>query len=64
MIRAVHEHTGGTWPIIGVGGISTAADANEKLQAGATLLQAYSAFVFEGPSLVRQVVDGLEKSSP
>ena len=50
MIRAVHEHTNGTWPIIGVGGISTAADAREKLEAGATLLQAYSAFVFEGPS--------------
>ena len=63
MIRAVHEHTNGTWPIIGVGGISTAADAREKLEAGATLLQAYSAFVFEGPSLVRNVVDGLEKSS-
>ncbi len=64
MIRAVHEHTGGTWPIIGVGGISTAADAREKLDAGATLLQAYSAFVFEGPSLVRSVVDGLDKTSP
>ena len=63
MIRAVHEHTNGTWPIIGVGGISTAADAQEKLEAGATLLQAYSAFVFEGPSLVRNVVDGLEKTS-
>ena len=64
MIRAVHEHTNGSWPIIGVGGISTAADAKEKLEAGATLLQAYSAFVFEGPSLVRQVVDGLAKTSP
>lgn len=64
MIRAVYEHTNGTWPIIGVGGISTAADAKEKLEAGATLLQAYSAFVFEGPSLVRQVVDGLAKTSP
>jgi dihydroorotate dehydrogenase len=63
MIRAVHEHTNGTWPIIGVGGISTAADAREKLEAGATLLQAYSAFVFEGPSLVRNVVDGLGKTS-
>ena len=64
MIRAVHEHTNGSWPIIGVGGISTAADAKEKLDAGATLLQAYSAFVFEGPSLVRSVVDGLAQTSP
>lgn len=64
LIRAVHEHTGGDWPIVGVGGISTAADAQEKLDAGATLLQAYSAFVFEGPSLVRNVVDGLDETSP
>ena len=64
LIRAVHEHTGGDWPIIGVGGISTAADAQEKLDAGACLLQAYSSFVFEGPSLVRNVVDGMASTSP
>ena len=64
LIQAVHDHTNGAWPIIGVGGISTAQDAQEKLDAGATLLQAYSAFVFEGPSLVRNVVDGLASTSP
>jgi dihydroorotate dehydrogenase len=64
LIQAVHDHTNGAWPIIGVGGISTAQDAQEKLDAGATLLQAYSAFVFEGPSLVRNVVDGLAPTSP
>ncbi len=64
LIQAVHDHTNGAWPIIGVGGISTAKDAQEKLDAGATLLQAYSAFVFEGPSLVRNVVDGLASTSP
>ena len=64
LIQAVHDHTNGAWPIIGVGGISTARDAQEKLDAGATLLQAYSAFVFEGPSLVRNVVDGLASTSP
>ena len=63
MIRAVHEHTNGTWPIIRVGGNSTAADARETLEAGATLLQAFSAIVNPGPSLVRNVVDGMEKSS-
>ena len=63
LIQAVHDHTSGSWPIIGVGGISNAKDAQEKLDAGATLLQAYSAFVFEGPSLVRNVVDGLASTS-
>jgi len=62
LIRQVRKFAGPTWPIIGVGGISTAADAWEKIGAGATLLQAYSGFVFEGPSLVKSVVHGLDKN--
>ncbi|MEL0330699.1 MAG: quinone-dependent dihydroorotate dehydrogenase [Candidatus Poseidoniales archaeon] len=61
MIRTVRAAVGTEWPIIGVGGIGSAADAWEKIEAGATLLQAYSAFVFEGPALTKQVVHGLHQ---
>ena len=46
-------------PIIGVGGISSAEDAWNKLLAGATALQLYTALVFQGPTLLRQIVTGL-----
>lgn len=62
MIRQVRQHVGNDWPIIGVGGISSAHDALEKIKAGATLVQAYSGFVFEGPSLVKSIVHGLNYS--
>jgi len=67
MIRIVRAAVGPDWPIVGVGGIASASDAWEKITAGATLLQAYSAFVFEGPALTKQVVHGLKghlKASP
>ena len=59
-IRKIHKITKGNWPIVGVGGIMSADDAWEKIAAGATLIQAYSGFVFEGPSLVKTVVKGLQ----
>jgi len=61
MIRLVHRHTEGTWPLVGVGGVSSADDAWEKIRAGASLVQAYSGFVFEGPSLARNITKGLER---
>ena len=61
MIATVRHATGPDWPIIGVGGVSCADDAWEKIRAGATLVQAYSGFVFEGPALTKAVVDGLAK---
>ena len=48
-------------PIIGVGGIFTAADADEKLQAGASLVQVYSGLVYEGPGIAREIVCGLKR---
>lgn len=48
-------------PIIGVGGIFTAADAHEKLQAGASLVQVYTGLVYEGPSIARKIVSGLNR---
>jgi dihydroorotate dehydrogenase len=59
IIRAVHRLTGGRVPIIGVGGIFNAADAREKLEAGASLLQIYTGFVYEGPLVVRKICEGL-----
>ena len=55
-----HIHTGApTLPIIGVGGIFSAADAWEKIQAGASLIQVYTGMVYEGPSVARDIVRGL-----
>ena len=53
--------TKGEWPIVGVGGVMSADDAWEKIRAGASLVQAYSGFVFEGPSLTKSVVHGIHK---
>lgn len=47
-------------PIIGVGGIMDAEDAWRRVRAGASLLQTYTGFIYEGPGLIRSVVDGLE----
>ena len=46
-------------PIIGVGGIASAADTWEKIAAGASLVQVYSGLVYAGPGLVRDIVNGL-----
>tara|TARA_B100000459_G_scaffold147338_1_gene116562 strand:+ start:1887 stop:2936 length:1050 start_codon:yes stop_codon:yes gene_type:complete len=61
VISQIYSMTNGEWPIVGVGGILSAEDAWEKIGAGASLLQAYSGFVFEGPSLSKSVVNGLDK---
>ncbi len=55
MIRYLHQKSGGKVTIIGVGGIVTAADALEKLAAGAALVQVYSGMVYAGPGLVRDI---------
>ncbi len=55
IIRYISEKTEGKLPIIGVGGILTAEDALEKLNAGASLVQIYTGFIYEGPSLVKNI---------
>ncbi len=60
-IRDFRKATGGQMPLIGVGGISSAEDAWERIRAGASLVQLYSAMVYEGPGLGRRIVRGLEK---
>lgn len=55
VLRAFASHLGGRIPIIGVGGISSVADARAKLEAGASLVQVYTAFIFQGPGLIRRL---------
>ncbi len=59
VIRHLYRQTRGTLPIIGVGGIFEAADAWEKIVAGASLIQIYTGLVYEGPGIVRTIVAGL-----
>lgn len=60
VIRYLAQKTGGKLPIIAVGGIFTAQDAREKLAAGASLVQVYTGFIYEGPAMVKRIVKGLE----
>ncbi|HOX02503.1 MAG TPA: quinone-dependent dihydroorotate dehydrogenase [Candidatus Paceibacterota bacterium] len=60
VIAHLYRQTQGRLPIVGVGGIFDAADAWEKIAAGACLLQVYTALVYEGPGLVRGIVRGLQ----
>ena len=59
IIRHLHRQTRGALPIIGVGGIFNAADAWEKITAGASLVQVYTGLVYEGPSIAGDIVRGL-----
>jgi dihydroorotate dehydrogenase len=59
VIRYISSKTEGKIPIIGVGGIMTEADAIEKLNAGASLIQIYSGFIYTGPSLVKRICKAL-----
>jgi dihydroorotate dehydrogenase len=55
VIRYLREKLGPDFPIIGVGGIMTPADALEKLNAGADLVQVYTGFIYEGPGLMKRI---------
>jgi dihydroorotate dehydrogenase len=61
IIAYIHKHTQGQLPIIGVGGVETAVDAQAKLDAGASLVQLYTSLIYEGPrlagSILRQLPD-------
>jgi dihydroorotate dehydrogenase len=59
VIRYLHQKSDGQFPIIGVGGIFSAADAQEKLAAGAALVQLYTGFIYEGPALVKRINQAL-----
>jgi dihydroorotate dehydrogenase len=57
--RLLFGHVGRRVPIVGVGGVFTADDAYERIRSGATLVQLYTALIYEGPGVVRAIVSGL-----
>jgi dihydroorotate dehydrogenase len=59
MTRALYRETGGRVPLVGVGGIDSAEAAYARIRAGASLVQLYTALVYEGPGVVRAVTRGL-----
>jgi len=59
VIRYISEQSNHTIPVIAAGGIFTAEDAREKLAAGASLVQVYTGFIYEGPRIVRNICEGL-----
>ncbi|RUO81296.1 dihydroorotate dehydrogenase (quinone) [Idiomarina tyrosinivorans] len=59
VIQVLAKTLKGKLPIIGVGGIDSAAAAKEKLAAGASLVQIYTGFIYKGPALVKEIVNGL-----
>jgi len=63
VIRYISEKSKGSIPIIGVGGIHSAQDAIDKINAGADLVQIYTGFIYEGPSLVRSINKALVQMS-
>jgi dihydroorotate dehydrogenase len=59
-LRDFRRATGGALPLIGVGGIANAEDAWRRIRAGASLVQLYTAMVYEGPGIARRIMRGLE----
>ncbi|QLE47276.1 quinone-dependent dihydroorotate dehydrogenase [Nostoc sp. C057] len=59
VIRFIWQQTQGEIPIIGVGGIFSPEDAWEKITAGASLIQVYTGWIYEGPLMVRRILEGL-----
>ncbi len=59
VIRAIYRYAGGKLPIVGVGGIFTAEDAFTKIAAGASLIQAYTGFIYEGVAFAKSINSGL-----
>jgi dihydroorotate dehydrogenase len=58
IIKYLYQNTNGKIPIVGSGGIFTAADAKEKLNAGATLVQVWTGFIYQGPGIVKAILKG------
>jgi len=60
-IRHIHEYTNGILPIIGVGGIMTPSQAREMLDAGASLIQIYTGYIYNGPGFVKKILKTISK---
>lgn len=60
LVRYIHQRTEGKLPVIGVGGIMSAEDAKDMIDAGASLVEIYTGFIYEGPALIKQIIKYLE----
>jgi dihydroorotate dehydrogenase len=63
LVRYIHTKSEGRLPIIGVGGIMSGEEAQAMMDAGASLVEIYSGFIYEGPGLVKQILTHLEKTN-
>jgi dihydroorotate dehydrogenase len=61
IIARLYNMTEGSLPLIGVGGIFTAQDAWEMIAAGASLVQIYTGFIYEGPAIAKKINEGLRR---
>ena len=59
LVKYIHQKTNGQIPIIASGGIFTGEDAKEKLKAGASLVQVWTGFIYEGPMIVKNICRSL-----
>jgi dihydroorotate dehydrogenase len=59
IVQYIHQKTKGQLPVIASGGVFSGADAKEKLQSGASLVQVWTGFIYEGPGIVKQICDDL-----
>ncbi len=62
IVQYIHQQTNGRIPVIASGGIFTAADAKEKLQAGAALIQVWTGFIYEGPGIAKNICKELREA--
>lgn len=60
IVKYIYDKTGGRIPIIASGGIFTGADAKEKIDAGAVLVQVWTAFIYEGPGIIKNIISALK----
>jgi dihydroorotate dehydrogenase len=60
VVKYLHDKSKGAFPIIGVGGIDSVESAQEKLDAGASLVQIYTGMIFKGPGLASKIIKGLK----
>ena len=63
LVRYIHTKSEGRLPIIGVGGIMSGAEAKAMMEAGASLVEVYSGFIYEGPGLIKKILTYLENSN-
>ena len=62
VLQDFHRETEGNLPLVGVGGVSSAATAYAKIRAGASLVQLYTALIYDGPALIGTIKSGLAKA--